>query len=218
MAKTYEQITCAAVLFDMDGTLVDSTAIVESAWEAWANRHSLPLAGILAFSHGRPTRETMDHFRPGLDCSSDAAEMLQYEERTIDGITAVAGAREAVLAVQNAAWAVVTSATRRLAEIRLTAAGLPIPCVLVSSEDIRHGKPDPEGYLKAAARLNVAPADCLVFEDTWAGIEAARRAGMRAIGLLTTVAEERLGCDCVIEDFRRTRLERRGTGVEIVFV
>ena len=207
--------TCAAILFDMDGTLVDSTAVVERAWGWWAERHHLPLAEVLAFSHGRPTRGTMEHFRPGTDVRDEAAEMERYEENQTDGILAVAGARDAVLVAQYGAWGVVTSAQRVLAERRLATAGLPVPRVLVPVDEIERGKPDPEGFLKAAKLLQVAPERCVVFEDTRPGIEAAESAGMRAIGLLTTFPAETLGCEWAIRDFRDIRLEHGGAGFQI---
>lgn len=209
------QLTCAAVLFDMDGTLVDSTAVVEGAWGWWVGRHQLPLAEVLAFSHGRPTLGTMKHFLPGADVRAEAAEMERYEEDRTDGIVAVAGAKAVVLEAQKGAWAVVTSAPRQLAESRLSTAGFPLPGVLVPVDEIERGKPDPEGYLKAAKLLGVAPACCAVFEDTRPGIEAARAAGMTAIGLLTTFRAETLGCAWTIRDFRDIHLEHSGEGFRI---
>jgi mannitol-1-/sugar-/sorbitol-6-phosphatase len=209
------KIHCAAVLFDMDGTLVESTAVVERCWERWGTRHGIPLDQILKFSHGRPTLETMEHFRPGEDHRFDADEMLGSEVTDTDGIVAVAGANAAVLAVQQGAWAVVTSAPRSLAEVRLRAASLPVPDVLVGVEQIRRGKPDPEGFLRAAELLRVSPADCVAFEDTGPGVEAATRAGMHAIALLTTVPGEQLKCGCLIRDFREVRFTPTSTGFEV---
>jgi sugar-phosphatase len=214
--KEQMQLTCAAVLFDMDGTLVDSTAVVEGAWGWWADRHHLPLAEILAFSHGRPTVGTMEHFRPGVDVRPEAAEMEKYEERRTDGILAVAGAQAAVVEAQKGAWGVVTSAPRRLAESRLAAAGFPLPRVLVPVDEIERGKPDPEGYLKAVRLLRAAPAECVVFEDTRPGIEAAQAAGMTVIGLATTFPAGELACDWVIRDFRDVCLEHDGAGFRIL--
>ena len=199
--------TCTALLFDMDGTLVDSTAVVERAWGWWAERHNLPLAEVLAFSHGRPTRGTMEYFLPGIDVRAEAAEMERYEENQVDGILAIAGAKDAVLVAEKGAWSVVTSAQRLLAERRLASAGLPTPRVLVPVDEIERGKPDPEGYLKAARLLQVAPDQCVVFEDTRPGVEAAEVAGMRVIGLLTTFPAETLRCEWVICDCREIRLE-----------
>jgi sugar-phosphatase len=200
----------------MDGTLVDSTAVVERAWGWWADRHRLPLLEVLAFSHGRPTRDTMEHFLPGTDIGAEAAEMERYEENEIDGIVAVPGAKEAALAAQKGGWGVVTSAPRLLAERRLVAAGLPVPRVLVPVDEIERGKPDPEGYLKASKLLCVTPDQCVVFEDTRPGIEAAEAAGMRAIGLLTTFPAEILGCEWTIRDFRDIHFEHSATGFRIL--
>ena len=200
-------LRCEAILFDMDGTLVDSTAVVERAWTWWAERHGLPLAEILQFSHGRPTRGTMEHFLPVTDVTAEAGEMERYEENRTDGIRAVPGAQVAVLEAQKGAWGVVTSAPRGLAEARLHAAGLPVPRVLVPADEIEHGKPHPEGYLKAAKQLNIEPNRCLVFEDTRPGIEAAHAADMAVIGLLTTFPQASLGCERVIRDFRDIRIE-----------
>lgn len=219
LPELFMQLTCAAILFDMDGTLVDSTPVVERAWGWWAERHQLPLGEILAFSHGRPTIGTMEHFLPGADVRAEAAEMEKYEEDRTDGIAAVAGAAAVVQEAQKGAWAVVTSAPRLLAERRLAVAGFPLPRVLVPVDEIKRGKPDPEGYLKAALLLGVEPADCVVFEDTRPGIESAQAAGMTAIGLLTTSPAEVLGSPWTIRDFRDIHVEhdvgRGGEGFRI---
>lgn len=194
----------------MDGTLVDSTAVVERAWTWWAARHNLPLTEILSFSHGRPTESTLRQFRPGIDVTGEVEEMDRYEELEVEGILSIQGAALAVAAAQSGKWAVVTSAPRRLAESRLKAACLPLPSVLIPADEIERGKPDPEGFLKAAKRLNVAPGKCIVFEDTRPGIDAAESAGMFVIGMLTTFSKEQLGCNVVIRDFDDIRIERSG--------
>lgn len=206
-------LICEAILFDMDGTLVDSTSVVELAWALWAARHNLPLSEILEFSHGRPTLSTLQHFssrlRPGLDLIREAQALDAFEQEQSDGIVAVPGAAEAIEAAQHGLWAVVTSAPRGLAESRLRAAHLTLPRVLVPADEIQHGKPHPESFLMAAKYLNVSPGQCLVFEDTRPGILAAQAAGMMVVGLLTTFAKEQLGCDLVIRDFNDIRIERR---------
>ena len=175
---------CRAVVFDMDGTLVDSTQVVELAWRRWVARHNIALEDVLSFSHGRPTIATLEHFLPGQDHSEELDELSRFEETQTEGILAVPGAAEILrtLQKQNHPWAIVTSAWRKLAEIRIIAAGLPLPKVIVPVDEIRNGKPDPEGFLRAAEKLGVAPEDCLVFEDTRPGIDAGLSAGMKVVG------------------------------------
>lgn len=195
-------LSCKAVLFDMDGTLVDSTRVVELAWDWWATRHGIPLEAVLSFSHGRPTISTMEHFLPARDHSEELEEMARYEETHLEGILAVPGATQVVEALQNYPWAIVTSAWRTLAEARVIAAGLPLPKVIVPVDEICNGKPDPEGFLQAAERLSVAPEECVVFEDTRPGIEAGANAGMQVVALLTTVSALDLRHRPLIRDFR----------------
>jgi sugar-phosphatase len=119
----FVNLSCRAVLFDMDGTLVDSTSVVELAWGRWAARHGIPLQTVLAFSHGRPTIATMEHFFPAQDHTGDLKEMERYEETQLEGIAAVPGAVQVVQSLQHHPWAIVTSAWRTLAEARDVAAG-----------------------------------------------------------------------------------------------
>ncbi len=202
----------------MDGTIVDSTAIVERAWGWWAQRHEIALHHVLHFSHGRPTAATMQHFLPGIDHSAELDEMKAWEEEAREGIVAVPGAIDAVREASKGPWAVVTSAPRRLAEIRIAVTGFPRPKILVAVEDIERGKPDPEGFLKAANELGIPPAECLVFEDTGPGVEAGVRAGMQVVGLLTTVPREQLSTRLVIRDFRDVAISWRLGGFDVSIV
>jgi sugar-phosphatase len=206
-----------AVLFDMDGTLVDSTAVVERAWGSWATRHNIPLDDVLSFSHGRPTIATLELFLPGRDHSEELKELAHFEETQTEGILAVPGAVEVLhsLKGQNCPWAIVTSAWRKLAEIRIIAAGLPLPEVIVPIDEISNGKPDPEGFLHAAAHLGVAPEECIVFEDTRPGIEAGLTAGMQVVGLLTTCSSEQLRHWPLIFDFRDVEVQTEGGSLRI---
>lgn len=205
-------IRCAAVLFDMDGTLVDSSSCVESTWRMWAAKHGVDLDALLRISHGRQNHETIRLIAPHLETPEEIAFLVQTEEDCHEGIAEVRGARALLDSMSGgpmgpaARWAVVTSAWRTLAEKRLRLAGLPIPGVLITSDDISHSKPHPEGYLLAAARLDVAPADCLVIEDAHAGIDAAHAAGMTVIGITTTFPREQLNCEWCIGDFRELTL------------
>jgi mannitol-1-/sugar-/sorbitol-6-phosphatase len=211
----FVNVRCKAVLFDMDGTLVDSTRVVELAWGWWAARHHLTLQTVLSFSHGRPTIATMEHFFPARDHTEELKEMEHYEETQMEGIVAVPGAAQVVHALQNHPWGIVTSAWRTLAEARIIAAGLPLPNVIVPVDEIRNGKPEPEGFLHAAERLGVAPEECLAFEDTRPGIEAGLNAGMQVVGLLTTVPAEQLQHRPLIRDFRDVTIQFDGERLKI---
>lgn len=200
----------------MDGTLVDSTSVVERAWAWWARRHRFDLDEILRFSHGRPTVATLEHFLPRRDHTAELDEMSRFEEGELEGIAAVPGAEAVVRAVMGGPWAIVTSAWRSLAVARVASAGLSVPDVVVPVDEIERGKPDPEGYLKAAAALGVAPPDCLVFEDTRPGIEAGLNAGMQVVGLLTTMPAEDLRHRPLICDFRGVSVKRSASGFEFL--
>jgi sugar-phosphatase len=211
----FVNLSCKAVLFDMDGTLVDSTHMVELVWGWWAERHHLTLQSVLSFSHGRPTIATMEHFFPARDHTEELNELEHYTESLLEGIVAVPGAAKVVHALQNHPWGIVTSAWRALAVSRITAAGLPLPKVIVPIDEIRNGKPEPEGFLHAAERLGVQPQECLVFEDTRPGIEAGLNAGMQVVGLLTTVPAEQLRHRPLIQDFRDVTIQFDGEMLKV---
>jgi sugar-phosphatase len=197
---------CDAVLLDMDGTLVDSTECVVRQRRNWAERHGLELEPILAISHGRLTLETIRLVAPHLATAEEvhAFDTAELEDR--EGIQAIRGAVEFVSALPEGRWAVVTSASRKLAELRLECAGLTIPRVLVSADDVQLGKPHPEPYLLAATRLGVQPDRCLVIEDARAGVESALAAGMQVIAITTTLSSEELGCVHSIASFNELRI------------
>jgi len=173
-----------ALLFDMDGTLVNSIAVVERTWRRFAARHGLDADEILAACHGRRAAETVALFaRPGLDVDAETGRLTAEEIADIDGVVAIRGAAELLSALPAGSWAIVTSAGRELAMTRLTATGLIVPEVLVTAEDVADGKPAPDGYLAAARALGVAPADCMVFEDAPAGLQAGRAAGAAVVAV-----------------------------------
>ncbi|MGW2371380.1 MULTISPECIES: HAD-IA family hydrolase [Kitasatospora] len=170
----------------MDGTLVNSDAVVERCWSRWAVRHGLDPVAALAVVHGRQGHATMAELLPDRPVEVNLAEneqMLAEERADTVGVVQVPGADAFLAALTGLPHALVTSADLPLARIRMDAAGLPMPPVLVTAESVGASKPDPEGFLKGAAALGFAPADCLAFEDSGAGIAAARAAGMRVIGI-----------------------------------
>ncbi|MFI2752191.1 HAD-IA family hydrolase [Cellulomonas sp. P22] len=177
MPPAYE-LAVAAVLLDMDGTLVDSTAVVEAVWGEFAATHGVDLEAVLRFSHGRRTIDTVTAFLPDPHQARDVAADIEADELVrLEGIIAIPGARDLLASLPDARVAVVTSAERELAVRRLTAVGLSCPTVLVAAEDVEAGKPSPDGFLRAAAALGVSAEDCAAFEDAEAGLQAARAAG-----------------------------------------
>lgn len=183
---------CEAVLFDLDGVLVNSAACIAQVLTTWANRHRLSPSGVIRAAHGRRIIETIRLVAPHLDADREASAMTALESVTTAGIVEVPGARDILASLPTNRWAIVTSGARAVATLRLSATGLPMPHVLIAAEDVAHGKPDPEGYLAAAKRLGVAPDACIVVEDAPAGIAAARAAGMRAVGIAGTFAADAL--------------------------
>ena len=170
---------CSAILFDLDGVLVDSTRYVEEQWRAWASAKGLAAEPFLQVCHGRRALETIRLAAPQLDAEAEVAAFRPEEGADQQPIAPVAGAARLLESLPAGSWAVATSGTRRTASERLRQAGLPVPGVLVCAEDVLQGKPSPEVYLLAAAGLAVNPADCIVIEDAPAGIQAARAADMR---------------------------------------
>lgn len=177
-----------AVLLDMDGTLVNSDAVVERVWRGWATTHGLDPEAVLKVVHGRQGHATMAALLPDRPVSvnrEENRELLALETADLDGVVPVPGAAEFLAALEagGVPHALVTSADVGLATARMGAAGLPMPRAQVTAESVSASKPDPEGFLKGAAELGYAPADCVAFEDSGAGIAAAQAAGMRVVGI-----------------------------------
>jgi sugar-phosphatase len=188
-----------ALLLDLDGTLVDSSAAVRRAWEAFAARNGLDAEQVIAFAQGRPSSESVALLIPDGDHELESRLIEDAEVNDTDGLIAIAGARE--LLSSGLTMAVVTSCSQALAAVRLQGAGLQAPDVLVSCDDVAAGKPDPECFLLAAQLLRVSPERCLVAEDSPAGIRAARAAGASVLGLRTTHRDdELLEADAVADD------------------
>ncbi len=189
------EFTCNAILFDLDGTLIQSIAVVERQWRNWAARHGLAAEPILHIMHGRPALETMRELLPRhseAELAVEADWLERAETADTDGVVEIAGATDLLRSLPAERWAIATSGTIPVASARLRHVGLPQPRVLITASDVIHGKPHPEPYLRAAAGLGIAPASCLVVEDTPAGIAAGRAAGMQVIAIATTYGPERL--------------------------
>jgi len=197
------QITASALLFDMDGVLINSTPAVARVWRRWALEHGFDPEEVVTRAHGRPSLVTVREYLPHADHEKENREVERREMTDLEGVVPLAGARELLAALPTDRWTIVTSSTRSLAEVRLRTAGLPLPKRWVSSGDVLNGKPHPEPYLKAASVLGFRVQDCVVVEDVPAGIRSGKAAGARVIGFPTTVASEELaaaGADWVLKN------------------
>jgi sugar-phosphatase len=182
-----EDTSFAAFLFDMDGTLINSIEATERVWTQWALRHGLNVEAFLPTIHGVRCIETVRRQNlPGVDPEQEAAALTQAEMDDTDGVTAIEGIAALLASLPANRWAVVTSAPRALAERRIQAAGLPLPALMITSEDVSHGKPAPDCFVLAAQKLGVDARDCLVFEDAPAGIQAAESAGASVVVISAT--------------------------------
>jgi sugar-phosphatase len=209
--------SCSAILFDLDGVLVDSTGAVDREWRDWGRRKGVDGDAIMAIAHGVRTVEVIRSVAPHLDAEIEAAAIESHEAGDQTGVVVMPGALELVKSIPEGRWGVVTSGSRLLAANRLLYCGLPVPEVLVTSDDVRHGKPDPEPYLKGAAGLGFAAAECVVIEDAPAGIAAARAAGMKVIGLASTYKAEKLSeADVVVAQLGKIQVAADGTTSLIV--
>lgn len=196
------QITCGGLLFDLDGVLVDSTPAVERVWHKWALEHGFHPQEVVMNAHGRPSIATIREYLPNADHEAENRLVERAEIEDIGGVVPLPGALEFLTSLPPERWTIVTSCTRPLAEVRIRAAGLPVPKVFVTANDITHGKPHPEPYLKGASKLGLRPQDCVVLEDVPAGIQAGKSAGMPVIAMRTTVDEATLrgaGADWVVD-------------------
>lgn len=180
------ELECEAILFDLDGVLVDSTRAVERVWRDWAGERELDADEILQIAHGRRTAETIALVAPHLDAEAEALKLEQLEIGNMEGVREAEGARALLSKLPEGSWTVVTSGARPLATGRMDHLRLPLPGAFVTAEDVSYGKPAPEAYLRGAGIVGVRPGDCVVMEDAPAGIQAATAAGMTAVAVATT--------------------------------
>jgi len=198
---------CAAVLFDLDGVLVDSTGSVERQWRIWARERNIDEEQVIAIAHGVRAVEVVRTVAPQLDADQEVSQLEKREAADHDGVAVMPGAIDLVRGIPEGRWGVVTSGRRHLATSRLALAGIPVPKVMVAADEVANGKPHPEPYLKGAELLGVNPAECLVIEDAPAGIRAAHAAGMKVIGLTSTYPASALSeADAVVEKLARVQV------------
>lgn len=182
------KVSTQALLFDLDGVLVNSIPAVERVWSRWARERGFNVQEVLHRAHGRPSIETLRFLLPNADHEAENRLVEQAEIEDLEGIIPLPGVKELLAALPRDRWAIVTSCTRPLAEVRVRAAGLPAPGLFITANDITQGKPNPEPYLKGAADLGFAPEECIVVEDALAGIAAGKNAGARVIAFTTTAS------------------------------
>jgi len=213
-------IRCSAVLFDLDGVLIDSTPAVARVWSRWAVEHGFDPETVVHMAHGRPSRITIRQLLPNADIDIDREdrEVERREMEDLEGVVLLPGARQLLNTLPPERWTIATSCTRALAEVRLRAAGLPIPKAMITSSDVKIGKPDPEPYLKAAAELGFAASDCIVVEDAPAGVRAGKAAGARVIAFLTTMIRRGLedaGADWIVQNSADITVSSDGDGLQL---
>ncbi|MFD8337874.1 HAD-IA family hydrolase [Streptomyces solisilvae] len=212
-------LTARALLLDMDGTLVNSDAVVERCWRRWAAEQGLDAERVLAIAHGRQAHATIAALFPDRPVERNLADnqrMLEAETTDLDGVVPVPGAPAFMASLTGLPHALVTSADEALARARMGAAGLPLPEIRVTAEHVGASKPDPEGFLKGAAELGFTPADCIAFEDSEAGIAAGRAAGMRVIGVGPRAATH--APDVHVQDLEQVHVEALPDGTLRVHV
>lgn len=197
------KINSRALLFDLDGVLVDSTPAVTRVWRQWAFEHGFDPEAVATMAQGRPSISTIRDLLPQADHMAENREVERREIHDLGGVTAFPGALKMLTHLPARLWALVTSCTKPLAEVRLRAAGLPLPQLLVTGSDVDNGKPDPEPFLKGATLVGFPPEQCIVVEDTPAGIRAGKAAGARVLALRTTVSDSELraaGPDWIVDN------------------
>jgi sugar-phosphatase len=209
------RIECSAILFDLDGVLIDSTSCVERHWRNWAERHALDAARILRIAHGVRNIDTMRRVAPQLDAETEAALFAANEVADTEGVLQVDGAGQAIADLQGSRWAIVTSCGAALAHSRLQASRLPLPPLLITGDDVPRGKPEPHPYLAAAKHFGLGADDCVVVEDAPAGIQAGKSAGMQVIGIAFTYGRDDLvarGADLVVSRLTQLRFRQVNGG------
>jgi len=197
------QVPCSGLLFDLDGVLISSTPVVARVWRRWAVEHGFNPEEVVARAHGRPSLATIREYLPDADHDAENREVERREIEDLEGIVPLPGALDLLGSLPEDRWTIVTSCTRPLAEVRIQAAGLPLPKKLITANDITHGKPHPEPFLKGALVLGFPATECVVFEDVPAGVKAGKASGAKVIAFTSTVDASALresGADWVLSN------------------
>jgi sugar-phosphatase len=200
---------CSAILFDLDGVLVDSTRSVSRQYRLWAQKTNLDPQTVENIPHGVRAIDVVRQLAPHLDAEAEVERLEKMEAEDQEGVVVMPGAAELLKSIPENRWCVVTSGTRYLATCRLTHANLPIPRVMISADDVSKGKPDPDPYLTGARLLGMNASDCLVIEDAPAGIQAAHAGGMKVIAITSTYPAAALEADLVIEKLSQIKVNGR---------
>jgi mannitol-1-/sugar-/sorbitol-6-phosphatase len=203
-----------AVIFDLDGTLIDSTPAVIRAWDTWANEHGLAPMD-LSMHHGTPSASVVRAVLPEHLHEAGIQRITEIETADLHDVVMLPGAREALASLASAKIAIATSCTVPLAAARIAAANLVPPSVLVTADDVAHGKPHPEPFLEAARRLGVDPRRSLVVEDAPSGLQAARAAGCFTLAVVTTTPREALDADAIVSDLSEVRFDANQAGIRV---
>jgi sugar-phosphatase len=206
---------CSAILFDLDGVLVDSTRSVSRQYRLWADKVNLDPRAVEEITHGVRAIDVVRQLAPHLDAEAEVERLEKMEAEDQDGVVVMPGAIELLQSIPVDRWCVVTSGTRYLATARLKHANLPMPRVMVTAEDVSNGKPDPEPYLTGAGLLGMTPADCLVIEDAPAGIDAAHAGKMKVIGITSTYPASALKADVVIQKLAKITVRNAVQGLAV---
>jgi mannitol-1-/sugar-/sorbitol-6-phosphatase len=207
-------VRCQGVLFDMDGILISSLGSVERSWAAWARMRGMEPATALRVAHGRRAIETVAQLRPDLDSEAELKVIEDLEVADNEGLTVLPGVLALLAALPPTRWTVVTSATERLARVRMAAGGIPAPARLVTANQVKRGKPHPEPFLAGAALLGFAPESCVVFEDSSSGAQAGRAAGCTVIATTFSHPVETLGAaHYLVKDLTDVHAEATADGL-----
>lgn len=209
-------IHCKAILFDLDGTLIDSASRIRRLWQTWGERRGIEPESIFQVMHGRRAGEIIQMFTPHLNVENEVRDVESDEVSDMHEVQPYAGALELLNSLSTEQWAIVTSGSRQVTEARLRHVKLPIPSVFITSENVKVGKPAPDGYLLAAEQLHVRAMECGVIEDALAGVKAGKAAGMRVIAVMSTHTRGELQeADIIIQQLADLKLSRQDNRITI---